>query len=78
MKLLHHHPKLRELSAQVDSQLEPVALASLAQMFPAPQYKTQRGVDIPGVTDIDLLIFDTASNTTLVIQHKWLNFQEAT
>ncbi len=72
MKLLHRHPNLREFSAQVDSQLEPAALASLAQMFPEPQYKTQREVDIPGVTDIDLLIFDTASNITLVIQHKWL------
>ena len=72
MKLLHRHPKLRGLSAQVDSQLEPAALASLAQMFPEPQYKTLREIDIPGVTDVDLLVFDFVSNTTLVIQHKWL------
>lgn len=69
-KLLHRHPRLREFADDFVEGLEPVALESLSRLFPAPCYRTRPQVEIPGVTDIDLLVIE--NNFVLAIQHKWL------
>lgn len=71
-KLLHRHPRLREFADEFVAGLEPVALESLSRLFQAPRYRTVPQVQIPGVTDIDLLVSEIESRFALVIQHKWL------
>lgn len=70
-KLMQLHPYLIQFREGVNRNLEPAALDSLSELFPEPQYRVRRQVKIPK-TDIDLLIFDFATNHVLVIQHKWL------
>ena len=45
---------------------------SLSQLFPTPRYVVGRQVDIPGVTDADLMLFDSQANFVLILQHKWI------
>jgi hypothetical protein len=54
------------------ARLEPAALESLSQQLRAPRYEVVRQVEIPGVTDIDMLVWEASTGFALVIQHKWL------
>jgi hypothetical protein len=71
-KLMYYHPLLMQFTKGVEKRLEPTALDSLAQLFPEPDYRVRQEVVIPGVTDVDLLVFERETNFTLAIQHKWL------
>lgn len=71
-KLMHRHPVMRPFAQSVTDMKEPVALRELESLFPEPQYRTCKRVQVPGITDADLLVCDTASRMLLVIQHKWL------
>jgi len=71
-KLMHRHPALRSFAQPVVELKEPVALRELESLFPAPKYRTRQCVEIPGVTDADLLVHEVESGFLLVIQHKWL------
>ena len=71
-KLLHRHPRLMEFADEFVAGLEPEALESLSRLFPVPRYRTAPQVQIPGVTDIDLLVAEVESSFALVLQHKWL------
>ncbi len=71
-KLMHRHPALRRFAQAVEERKEPVALRGIAGIFPAPTYRTCERVQIPGVTDADLLVYETQSGFLLVVQHKWL------
>ncbi len=71
-KLMHNHPKLRPFSNSIESCLEDIALNSLSEIFSEPRFRVQICVQIPGLTDVDLLVFDLVTGFTLIIQHKWL------
>lgn len=60
----------------VEDLKEPTALRELAQLFVEPVSKTKPPVII-SVTNIDLLVDETASGFVFVIQHKWLTPPEA-
>jgi hypothetical protein len=70
-KLMHRHPTLRPLAQLVVEMKEPVALRELESLFPSAKYKTRQCVEIPGVTDADLLVYELESGFLFVIQHKW-------
>jgi len=72
VKLLNRHPDLLPIAGSLAMVLEPIALDSLSQLFPVPRYVVRRQVDIPSVTDADLLLFDSQTNFVLVLQHKWI------
>jgi hypothetical protein len=72
MKLFHRHPDLLESARALERALEPTALDSLSQLFPEPRYSVRSQVEIPGVTDVDLLLFDSHTSFVLAIQHKWI------
>lgn len=72
VKLLNRHPVLLPIAGTLARRLEPIALDSLSQLFPAPRYAVGRQVDIPGVTDADLMLFDSQGNFVLILQHKWI------
>lgn len=71
-KLLHHHPRLREFVDEFESDLEPAALRTLSDLFPHPRFTTVLQLQIPNVTDVDVLVFDLDAGFALVIEHKWL------
>ena len=71
-KLVQRHPSLMPFREDVRRHLEPTALGSLSELFPAPKYRIRHQVEIPEVTDADLVVFEFETNITLVIQHKWL------
>jgi hypothetical protein len=71
-KLLSKHPSLRPFASTVNSMKEPVALRTLIGLFPTGRYRTKSGIEIPGVTDIDLAVYEVHTGFTLLIQHKWL------
>lgn len=71
-KLMYYHPSLIRSAKAVEKRLEPTALESLSKLFPAAQYKVRPNVKIPGITDVDLLVFDFRSKHALAVQHKWL------
>lgn len=77
MKLLTRHPKLRPFANSITSIKEPIALRDLAKLFAAPAFITEPTVEVAGVTDADLLIYERSSGFVLIIQHKWLTAPES-
>ncbi len=76
-KLMHRHPAMRPFAESVVEMKEPVALRELEVLFSAPKYKTRQCFEIPGVTDVDMLVYEMQSGFLLVIQHKWLAVPDA-
>jgi hypothetical protein len=72
VKLLNRHPELQQFAGALARGLEPIALDSLSELFPAPRYVVRRQVEIPGVTDADLLLLDSETSFVLALQHKWI------
>jgi len=72
LKLLNRHPALRQYVDTVNAAKEPLALAQLSALFPDSTFKTTTRVRLPGVTDVDLVIYEFESGFTLLVQHKWL------
>lgn len=75
-KLLHRHPAMRPFAQSVVDMKEPVALQQLESLFPCPKYKTRKCVEIPRLTDADLVVLDTDLGFLLVVQHKWVTAPE--
>lgn len=71
-KLLNRHPILRPHARAVEDMKEPTALREMARLFPEADFRTKPRLQIPGVTDADLLVFETTPGFALFIQHKWL------
>jgi hypothetical protein len=71
-KLMHRHPVLRRFAPTVEERKEPVALGEISSLFPYPLFRTCQCVEIVGLTDADLLVYEIESGFLLVIQHKWL------
>ena len=72
LKLFDRHPTLRAFTDAVNSTKEPTALRQLSTLFPEPRFRTESTIRIPGVTDADLVAYDSETAFLLVIQHKWL------
>jgi hypothetical protein len=71
-KLLHRHAALRRYASSVECRKEPVALREIMSMFPSPAYRVCPRVEIRGVTDADVVVYEVESGFLLVVQHKWL------
>jgi len=71
-KLANRHPEMRQAAGELEARLESIALEDISALFPKPQFRVRKQVDIPSVTDADIVVFDFDSHSTLIIQHKWL------
>jgi hypothetical protein len=72
LKLINLLPELRPFSQQVKEAKEPLALQQIAQLFPSPTFRCEPQVEIPGITDADLIVYERGTGFVLIIQHKWL------
>ncbi|MDA2930550.1 hypothetical protein MYX84_11485 [Acidobacteria bacterium AH-259-O06] len=71
-KLANRHPQLRIFGRKLEGRLESIALDQIEKLFPEPKYRVRKQIEIPGVTDADLVIFDFSCDWVLIMQHKWL------
>ncbi len=71
-RLVHRHVELRCFADRINMSKEPFALSQLEILFPEPTFVTRKQMEIPGITDADLVIYERFSGFVLIVQHKWL------
>jgi hypothetical protein len=72
LKLMNLHPELRPFGELVKEAKEPWALQQIAGLFPPPAFRCELQVEVPGITDADLIVYERSAGFVLTIQHKWL------
>jgi hypothetical protein len=70
-RLVAVHPELRRYSTVISEVKEQIALSELATLFPKPRFQVEQTVVIPGLTDIDLVVYEPSTGFVLAVQHKW-------
>jgi hypothetical protein len=70
-RLVAVHPELRRYSTAISEVKEQIALGDLATLFPRPRFQVKQTVVIPGLTDVDLIVYEPSTGFVLAVQHKW-------